>query len=665
MVWSITDRVIEDPTVREMEFRDLQKAGFGGVAAFVRCSRYSWYDAPARKALAHISRLCRSARLSFWFGPDPRFVSHILTRDTGGLEIVLFGNASRADIWPNLAEISNGRYTTRCILSPRHVHTLTDVAITYSPVGLARVYAVQNPANDGLCTDIRDITRHARMFHNARDGYLEAFGTTGFAAEQGWKVCAFVHVRSSHVDFSSARQLTQYEAMLGGLRRDGCMPDGLMWDEPGFTCTYGSLPFSPAIRRRYHSACGRTLENDLWKLAFKARDRSHEKVRKAYYGVVQSSVTLAEKRFRKASLRLWGPGTTVGIHDTWHFESGDMCDMNHGSMNLWQTVSAKSGGFVDLGGIQQLNDPDAPWQANHAAMTVIAASLGRRSREQCAYNNLWTVGDDNGDGSQGRAMGHCVQTMALFGIRWLAHAYGPVGTIGQERTFLGSPPLPGYPEHSTWTNFPAWNRFLREELEKVHGRLPSASLGVVFPVESLYARAGREADDAAAALFRLLLMLLDNHYHVGVIASTDLSHSRWAGGHFELRHESFDALVVPYPAGLPASTLRRLKGPAGRTLFAFESSSSGGKIRPGLRQDEIIPVLSALPELRPVDAPEDCWVTMTPQTDGTVVSLAPSRCGGSYAGDVRYRGRVVRLSDTRGLIRIFFPGSGEPKIITS
>ena len=80
-------------------------------------------------------------------------------------------------------------------------------------------------------------------------------------------------------------------------------------------------------------------------------------------------------------------------------------------------------------------------------------------------------------------MSHCVDTMAIFGLQWLAHAYGPVGTIGEERSFLGSPPLPGYPAHSTWPHFPEWNARLSEHLGAIDHTLPESGFSWCFPLK--------------------------------------------------------------------------------------------------------------------------------------------------------------------------------------
>ncbi|MEX2116443.1 MAG: hypothetical protein WEB37_06125 [Bacteroidota bacterium] len=665
MVWSITDEVIEDRSILEKQFRDLVDAGFGGVAAFVRCSRYSWNDPMAVDAWRHINKLCRKTGMQCWLGPDPRFVSHEIARDGSGLEILLFGDTAKATIVPNIAELRGGRFNIRCTVPPRHVHTLTDVAILFFPVGLARVYAIRSGKTRLGKNDVIDITGHAHHFYNARDGYVEAFGSVPKPIGDGWSVASFFRVRTNHLDFSNPRHLRTYDALLRGLKEAGCSPDGIMWDEPGYTCQYGSLPYSRVIQSSYRAARKSSLESDLWKLAFEAEDSSHIPVRIGYYRSVQDSITRAELGLRKTVHRLWGRATVLGIHDTWHFESADMCDMNHGSLNLWESARAKDGGFVDLGAVNKLTDPDSPWYSNLAAMSVIAASLGKTAQRPLAFNNLWTVGDND---KQTSAMEHCVKVMALFGTRWLAHAYGPVGTIGQERTFLGTPELPGYPRHSTWPSFPSWNRFLSTELKKIDNALPKANLLLVYPVESLYALADSRADKAAEMIFRLLLTLLDNHIHVDVLATTDLRKARWNGKTFRVGPRSYDFVLCPHAAIMDRALVQTLNAVKERVLFLSDAPKRFSDGKPqrasldmiSMEPDEVLALIRSRPELRPVEAPEQTWVTITVAKNGTIVSLIPSRAGARYKGTVKMGSRSIAIPETDQLRRILFPPSGEP-----
>jgi hypothetical protein len=670
MVWSVTDQVIENKELREAQFSDLQKAGFGGIAAWVRCSRYSWDDPLAMKACRHIITLCRQHEMSCWLGPDPRFISHKLAGDSTGLELLLFGNAARADIVPNTATVKDGRYTIRCVLSPRHVHMLTDVAVEFIPLGLARVYAFRHGTIPLGKKDIVDITSDARMFYNARDRYVEAFGTAPSYMNDEWSVIAFFRVRTNHVDFSNPLHLLKYEKMLAALKSAGCSPQGIMWDEPGYTCVYGTIPYSPWIRKAYKAKSKRSLDSEVWKMVLEPKDCSHVPVRLAYYRTVQQSISSAELRLKKTVHKLWGPKTILGIHDTWHFESADMCDMNHGSMDLWSTTEAKSGGFVDLGGIQALRDVASPHYANLAALSVIVSSLGKCALEKVAYNNLWTVGDDEGEGWQRSAMEHCVNIMALFGTRWLAHAYGPVGTIGQERTFLGSPPLPGYPDHSTWPYFSQWNDWLSSEIRNAGEALPQSNLLLLYPIETLYAFADRRADKAAADIFTLILSLLDKHFHVDVLSTPMLHAARWNNGRLCLGNQKYDFVLAPHPNVIDRRLLRLLLQVRERTAFVFSSPtlSEDGKKFAAVPANAVsalraVELLRIVPELRPVEAPDNCWVTMTSSSQGTIVSLAPSRVGHRFAGNVTFNDQTVSLGETGQLQRILFPDKGSPKLL--
>jgi len=669
MVWSITDAVIENRVLREEQFHDLFKAGFGGVAAFVRCSRYSWDDPLAVEAWRHISDLCKNNGMSCWLGPDPRFVSHKLAIDSSGLELLLFGNAAHGDVVPNTASIQGERYSIRCILSPRHVHTLTDTAVEYYPLGLARVYAYKRGTTHLGAKDVIDITSGARLYYNARDRYVDAFGSVPAEIDDHWSVLAFFHVRTNHVDFSSRLHLQRYEKLLARLKTAGCSPDGITWDEPGYTCVYGAIPYSPVIRKSYRRERKIPLDRDLWRIVFEAHDHSEVPVRLAYYRSVQKSILDAELRLQKVVRRLWGPRTVLGIHDTWHFESADMCDMNHGSLDLWTTARAKSGGFVDLGSVGALREASSSHYSNLAAMSVIAASLGKTTKSRVAYNNLWTLGDDDGQGWQRESMEHCVKIMALFGTRWLAHAYGPAGTVGQERTFLGSPPLPGYPDHSTWSSFPGWNALLSSELKKTGQALPQSNLLLVYPVETLYALADQRADKVAADIFSLLLSLLDAHFHPDVLSTSAVQHARWRKRRFCLGTGKYDFVLFPYPGIIGRSLFRLLTRGMDSVAFVFDQPMlfEDGKKVPtsahgGLSGiNEVLDRLQSFPGLRPVRAPRNCWITMTPVERGTIVSLAPSRVGYRFGGEVKFNDQTIVLEETGQLQRILYPRTGEPQ----
>jgi hypothetical protein len=304
-------------------------------------------------------------------------------------------------------------------------------------------------------------------------------------------------------------------------------------------------------------------------------------------------------------------------------------------------------------------------------MSVIVTSLAKLSGHGPAWNNLWTVDDDPGEERQRDAMDHCVRIMALFGTRWLAHAYGPVGTIGQERSFLGSPPLPGYPHHSTWKEFPRWNQYLALQETVTAGRLPEANLLVVYPVETLYAHAGPGADTIARRTFELLLALLDRHYHVDVLSAAEVEKGRWRHSQFECPVGRHDLVLLPSPEVVTSKMKQALGTTTDRVLCVFSGpewtehgkvvAGSGWKICPST--EAVLDQLAQFPELRPVTAPAGTWITRTAHDEGMIVTLAPARCYTRYAGTVGWGGARLNVSESTGLTRILFSRTGVPRIL--
>ncbi len=670
MMWTLTDEVIENRDELQRQFEDIRSAGFGGVAAFVRCSRYRWDRPAAIDACQYIGRLCRRYNLHFWVVPDPRFISRELVNSSEALPLLLFGDSVRADRVPHFAFVENNRFSVRCELQPRHSHMVHEVAITFNPGGLAAVYAVPDGTDCFSAREVLEITKDSLFFYNAHGGYMEAFGCFQPPDERRWKVIAFFRVNACHFNFSDPIHMQVYLEKLDLFARSIEKADMLMWDEPGYTCIYGALPFSFGLQKEYEQAGAGALTDHLWKLALKSKDSSHVEVRNRFFSIVQNSVIQAQKRAWDKAISIWGPETLSGVHDTWHFESADMADMNHGSMNLWKALESKNGGFVDMGAINYLISASSGYYANLASMVVICKSLGVFSRDKFAFNNLWTIGEDETPGEQEAVMDHCVNAMALFGNRWFAHIYGPVGTIGQEQQFLGSPRMPGYPHHSTWSGFPLWNQRLKAHLEAVEHKLPFSNVLLVFPCETLYAMAGPEANKAASRIFNFILFLIDHHYHVDIVSADLLLQGAWQGNGFLLQDNRYDALLFPYPQIMQAGVCDLISDNKAHALTVFakpQNSSQNQKlsfVTTDHAPDEKAALrwLGSFDYLRPVDAPGNSWVTLTELSDRSVISLMPARNGRHYGGCLRYKQQCIDLEEQTGLCRIFLFRQGKTVI---
>ncbi|MBL0175905.1 MAG: hypothetical protein IPP94_11685 [Ignavibacteria bacterium] len=665
MMWTVNDRVIEDPDALRAEFEDIATAGFRGITAIVRCSHYAWPDAPAMQALAAIGELCRARGLAYWVCADPRQSSARLEAGKGAT-IVTCGSATWGGIAPHTVAPRGGRYSLRCDVLPRPSHILTEGAVEYAPDGLERVVAFR--PRPGEAPTAIDITAQSRFHWHAADRSAEVFGRFDPPANGPWRIMAFFRFRTNVFDFGDTDAMDRYIGALRALAASGVPADAVLWDEPGYLCMDGSFPFTPAIRARLKRD-GIDLSRELWTLMLPAGDGRHIAVRNAYFRAVQTTVVQAQQRARRETRRLWGRGAIMGMHDTWRWESASCADRNHGSFDLWRALDSKDCGFADLGSVNLLETPGSAFHANLAAMSVVAASLGRHSATGAAYNNLWTTGEDGGALSQRRIMEHCVHVMAVFGLRWSAHIYGPAGTLGRESSFLGLPFTPGYPNHATWQGMPEWTELLERHRAPTEGRLPRANLLVVLPVESLFAADGPTADAALARIFRLLLSLLDRHYHPELIASSMLDGVVIKNGGAAVNGRAYDAVVWPYGDVLSARLLPRIRAAARdiHWLYRTPSRSDDGAMLPRTFRSAAISeraLFSALARnnatLRPVTAPARSWASITDLRDGALLSLAPARAGGTYAGLLRYGGRRLRVSASDGLRCFFFPKNARP-----
>lgn len=251
-------------------------------------------------------------------------------------------------------------------------------------------------------------------------------------------------------------------------------------------------------------------------------------------------------------------------------------------------------------------------------------------------------------------MDHCVNILALFGTRWLAHAYGPVGTIGEERSFLGSPPLPGYPEHSTWQAFPRWNARLRNHWATTGGRLPDANVLVVYPVDTLYGLADTRADRMAADVFTLLLTLVDAHYQPDVLSPTVAARGRWKGEQFMIGRHAYDAVILPYQPAPRKELSALLRRHEKQVLHVSSSPPVAAAFLTGL-DERSVP--------RPVRGPAHTWVSATQAERATIVTVIASRHGGHVEGTVEYGGAAISLPRTDGLVTVRFRQGEAPAIV--
>ncbi len=655
MMLTLDDALIDDTTKITAACDDIAAAGFAGVAPMVRCSRHAWNDDAAIEALCEVQRCCRARHAAFWLIADPRGLSLGVLDAFDGAEVLLFGDAVRAEQIPQLLLVRDGRFEGSMSIAPRPVHTMPAERIDYHPLGIERAYALRGRECSYAETEVRDITRDVHMLHDAGSQRVVVSGAFSPPDDAEWYVLVFLRCATTHFDFSNAAHVEACCAALSLLAARGLQPDGLLWDEAGYTCMHGSLPAGPWL-----DATGDAAARALWPLAVDAADGSHLALRIAAYRAIQDSILTARSRVNMHARALWGEDLLLGMHDTWRWESADPADAPHGTLDLWRGLPTKSCGFTDIGSVQLTAETDSPFHANLAMAILTAASLGRHSATRSATVNLWLAGEDARDGVADEVLDHCIDLLALQGCGWIGHLYGPAGPRHAPRSFFGLPFTPGYPHHESWARMPKRTARLAAHLAAVDHRLPDAALAVLFPVETVLALEPFRARHVMEDVFRLVLALTDAQYAVHVVGSSVLADARWnADGTLCIEDVRCRALVAPHPQVLDAETLRLLAAGADRVLRVFSGTSydeRGARVPEKGRVCgdfiELLGALAAFPELRRVQGPARAWVSSTRLDTHELITLLPARRGWCIEGELRVDDLCLMIPRTRGLVRV-------------
>jgi hypothetical protein len=640
MMWALDDTAVDNASLRAKALTDIRKAGFEGVTVFVRGGRYSWADREGIAALAHITELTAAMDMTFWLAADPRMISHRLV-GIDGKRMVVSGESTVPSRVPLSARVIGGRFSARCRVRARIVHVMNEAAVTFRPIGVYHARLVDGPNDSGV-----DITENARFFYNANDGYVEAFGVVPGPAAKRARVLVFFLFETNHFDYASTKQRHAYVGALHLAHARGVTPSMIVWDEPGYPCIDGCFPVLNPEHARLSD--GESVMHDIWRLTDAPVDRDTDRFRIAYYMALQEEISEARLTCNAMLGKAALPFRIDGIHDTWRWESADTADRLHGSLDIWKHNQRNSAGFVDLGSVQLLKNPESDFYSNLAGICAASLGLGRQSRSGVAYNNLWTVGEQRW---QRLVLGHCIDVLALFGTRWIAHIYGPAGVLGSHRSFLGLDVTPGYPHHGTWPAMHEWNRRLKIQQESTEGVLPITDVAVVFPTETLYMLDKSQADAVFQDVFRLILFLTDHHLTVELLSQTELARSR------RTAHGRTTVIVYPRPpqSAKPESgvafyarpELLRTAGSHARP--AAEFAASPHELLSRLRREAVKDLLTA---------PERTWVTRTRTSLGHVVTLIPSRCGFRYEGTLTFHGTEVDVPPHDGLCRLLFGDDG-------
>jgi len=662
MFWTWQDKEIENPDVLLAELHDLKTAGFDGLFAMPRATRYQIFDDELIAAVKLASEACRREGIEFIWGPDPRFGAHHIIEKTGyGAEVLLTGQdfivkpAQAASALPsdrallNECKVEAGRYSLRYNYpSRRDIHMLTEVGLWLNPIGVDKVFAYQRKEGRVVASSVRDITAQHHFFINRSLYYVEIFGKLDLPPGEWW-VVAFPRFGTNLYAFDAPEHEAEMMKLLERYKTEGIRFNGFWWDEPGYYFQFGHYAISERIYRDFRSKYGYDLKEKLYALLLSLDDESQMRVRNDYFQLLMDYVFGAEERFRNAGEKMFGP-LRMGIHQTWHTIPDNMY---HGSADYWRGLSALDSGYTDAGTFESYFKEDLAGKYEQVSYMILASSLGRYSKTGHAYFNQWGVKYDE------PVPVYWNDLMALFSNEWIQHSYGSTKGIGAGRDFG-----PGFPNHSTWILLPT----LIEKTRRVHAitgyKLPLAEVAVVYPLATMLVGLEPENEIILNKVNRLLGAMPAAGVQVDAISDNWFGDAVLENGMLKLGKQSYKAVVLPCARVVTAkelATLQRLiaaKFPVYVIDEAPAQTVEGPRISLGLPvsfkieadASGLVQAIGKLGLPSPVSALLGAYVTAIPtEKDEVLVMIMPVTPSETVSGEIICRGQCVKVAPTSTL----------------
>ncbi|MFH1676932.1 MAG: hypothetical protein ABIC40_07890 [bacterium] len=556
IMWMLGSEVEDEPSKILFQANDMALAGFSGVILTPRAARSDLRSQAMFDILKKAADAARNRDLDVVIMADPRLASESLIRETGEAQDILLINRTPANKWDgrklNTSEIIGGSFSWK-IDYPLHrlTHMIMSGAITYSPSGIARVYAVRR-SDKNQVREFTDITAQSELKHDSNSHSVEIIGNVPDNLN-GWEVIAFPIFRTNFFDYTGLKSWKLWEEFMERLVGEIDGLSGVAWDEPGFYAEYGKFPAGEGVREFFKNENGYDFYDELIWLVLDSPDGRHIRIRNDYYRTLNSIIVTAYRRNYELTRKLFakkfgGIRTDLfhGIHATWHGEFCGPEDMPHGSMDLWKFRQWQSAAFTDIGGAERLQYPEGCPEPAYSL--VLARSLSRFGpNHRIIYSNLWGQRYGTPDSDVPLSIvDYWRDFLDLFGARWIAHSYGYNGTIENDLGFG-----PGYPDHPAWDQMKIVNKREPEKEIEIEEGTSISDILMLFPLESFYAIGNAYANTYGEALVVLVDELTRNGYQVDIVNGELLSQAEIIDGSIRLNGFDYRALILPYLRVIP------------------------------------------------------------------------------------------------------------------
>ncbi|MDD4361669.1 MAG: hypothetical protein PHF48_04445, partial [Bacteroidales bacterium] len=540
--WTWQDGVIENSDTLKACVLDLKKAGFQGLYAMPRATRYSMHHREMTEAVKLAAQECQNQQMEFIWGLDPRFVSNYALQQSGyGAEMLMVNTDFNLRIPArdkqaekpllNECKIENGRYSLRYNYPQRRdVHMLTEAGLFLNPAGVDKVFAYQKVNGKVLKSSITDITDEHKSITNRSFYYVEVFGKPDLGQGEWW-VVAFPRFETNMYAFDSPEHEKVLLSLLDNYKEQEIHFDGFWWDEPGYYFQFGQYAISERIYKDFKQKYAYDLKDNLYALLLELDDNSQFKVRYDYFQLVMDYVFDGQQRFWEYAENLFGP-VRMGVHHTWHSIPDNMYA---GCADYWKGLKGVDGGYTDAGAFESYFKVNDAGKYEQVATMLLAASLAKFAKNPVANYNRWGVNYTK------EVPVYWNDLMAVFSNEWIQHIYGYTGILGASRNFG-----PGFPHHETWPLLPELIKRTNKIRSITHYKLPQADVAVVYPLTTFLCSREPQNSHMINRVHRLLGIMPALGIQADGISDALLTEGKLQKGKFIVREQEYSALLLPF-----------------------------------------------------------------------------------------------------------------------
>lgn len=658
--WTWQDRVIENPDTLKANILDMKNAGFQGIYAMPRATRYNMYHQEMIEAVQLASKECEKQEVEFIWGLDPRFLASYALQKTGyGAEMLMVNSDFRLKIPKkgetpqkpllNECKLENGRYSLRYNYPQRRdVHMLTEAGLWLNPIGVDKVFAYQKKNGKVLKSSVKDITEESKSIINRSMYYVEVFGKPDLP-EGEWWVVAFPRFMTNMYAFDAPEHEKIMFDLLDDYKEQGVHFDGFWWDEPGYYFQFGQYAISQRIYDDFKAKYGYDLKEYLYSLLLELDDNSQFQIRYDYFQLLMDYVFGGQQRFWQKAESLFGP-VRMGVHHTWHTLPDNMYA---GCADYWRGLIGVDGGYTDDGAFERYFTNDFAGKYSQVSFMNLASSLAKYAKNQVANYNRWGVNYTS------EVPVYWNDLMPLFSNEWIQHVYGYTGILGASRGFG-----PGFPNHETWPLLPD----LIEKANSVRNitkyKLTMADVAIVYPITTFLSVREPQNTHMINSIHWLQGIMPTLGIQTDAISDWLLAEGKVEDGKLKIRNETYSAVLFPFASIVTPECLEVIKQlkEAGIPIYFTDETPeyllNGDEVdfdasvafNIGDDMDELAANIEKLKLPSSVTKLEGAYVTLVPgENDDVFVMIMPVVPNTEVGGLIKCKGRKVKVEPTTTL----------------